>query len=65
MKEGRGPLGFLHVLARDDDGQDAVEYGLIIATVAIVILLATTAFGGAIHDWFIGLTGRITTTGTR
>jgi Flp pilus assembly pilin Flp len=47
---------------REEDGQDAVEYGLIIATIAIVVLLATAAFGTQIHNWFISLTGRITTT---
>jgi Flp pilus assembly pilin Flp len=48
---------------RDEDGQDVVEYGLLIATIAIVVLLATTLFGNAIGDWFMTLAGRITTTG--
>ena len=46
----------------DDEGQDVVEYGLLIATVAIVVLLSTAAFGSQVHNWFLGLTGRITTT---
>jgi Flp pilus assembly pilin Flp len=46
----------------DQYGQDAVEYGLIIATVAIMVLMATTAFGAQIQAWFSALTGRITTT---
>jgi Flp pilus assembly pilin Flp len=49
---------------RDEDGQDVVEYGLLIATIAIVVLVATTAFGTAIKNWFGTLAGRITTTGT-
>jgi Flp pilus assembly pilin Flp len=44
--------------------QDVVEYGLIIGTIAVVILLATVAFGNQIQPWFIQLAGRITTTGT-
>jgi Flp pilus assembly pilin Flp len=48
---------------RDEDGQDVVEYGLLIATIAIVVLVATTIFGNAIGDWFGALAGRITTTG--
>jgi pilus assembly protein Flp/PilA len=48
----------------DDDGQDVVEYGLLIATIAIVVLLATAAFGTNIGTWFNTLAGRITTTGT-
>ena len=51
-------------LGRDEDGQDVVEYGLLIATIAIVVLLATAAFGAQIATWFGGLSGRITTTGT-
>lgn len=45
-------------------GQDVVEYGLIVATIAIVILVATVAFGNRIEPWFQALAGRITTTGT-
>jgi Flp pilus assembly pilin Flp len=49
---------------RDDAGQDVVEYGLLIATIAIVILISTTAFGSDITIWFNKLSGRITTTVT-
>jgi pilus assembly protein Flp/PilA len=48
----------------DEEGQDVVEYGLLIATIAIVVLAAVGIFGGAIRDWFQTLAGRITTTGT-
>ena len=49
---------------RNEDGQDVVEYGLLISTVAIVVLLATAGFGSAVTTWFTGLPSRITTTGT-
>ena len=49
-------------LLGEDDAQDVVEYGLLIATIAIVVLLATAAFGTQIQIWFTNLTGRITTT---
>ena len=49
---------------RDEDGQDVVEYGLLIATIAIVVLVATSAFGSQISAWFNRLAGRITTTAT-
>jgi Flp pilus assembly pilin Flp len=48
---------FLH----DEDGQDVVEYGLLIATIAIVVLLGTQFFGAAIQSWFSTLAQRITT----
>ena len=50
---------------REEDGQDVVEYGLLIATIAIIVLLATAAFGNNIGAWFNTLAGRITTTGTQ
>ena len=49
---------------RDEGGQDVVEYGLLIATIAIVVLVATAAFGSQISAWFNRLAGRITTTAT-
>jgi len=49
---------------RDENGQDVVEYGLLIATIAIVVLVATAAFGTQISAWFNRLAGRITTTAT-
>jgi Flp pilus assembly pilin Flp len=47
---------------RDEDGQDIVEYGLLIATIAIVVLLGSQLFGNAIYSWFQQLAVRITTT---
>jgi len=49
---------------REEDGQDVVEYGLLIATIAIVVLVATSAFGASINQWFGRLAGRVTTTVT-
>ena len=48
----------------DESGQDVVEYGLLIATIAIVVLIGVGIFGGSINSWFASLAGRITTTGT-
>jgi Flp pilus assembly pilin Flp len=50
--------------AYDDSGQDVVEYGMIIATIAIFVLVVVAAFGQKIEPWFQSLAGRITTTGT-
>jgi Flp pilus assembly pilin Flp len=51
-------------LATHEAGQDVVEYGLLIATIAVVVLIGITAFGAQIEPWFAQLAGRITTTGT-
>lgn len=48
----------------DDAGQDVVEYGLLIATIAIVVLIGVGIFGSNINAWFQALAGRITTVGT-
>jgi Flp pilus assembly pilin Flp len=57
-------MGFVYQFLRDDSGQTVVEYGLLIATIAIVIVIATAAFGQSIDTWFNSLAGHITTTGT-
>lgn len=57
-------MEFFQQFLRDEDGQDVVEYGLLIATIAIVVLIGVGIFGQSIQSWFRGLAGRITTTGT-
>ena len=54
----------LYGFLRDQSGQDVVEYGLLIATIAIVVLIGVGIFGNNINAWFQSLAGRITTTGT-
>lgn len=49
---------------REDDGQDVVEYGLLIATIAIVVLIGVGFFGKQINAWFTNLAAKITTVGT-
>ena len=64
MPIGRQLCQVLSVLVRDESGQDVVEYGLIVATIAVVVLISTMAFGNQIRPWFEHLAGMITTTGT-
>jgi Flp pilus assembly pilin Flp len=54
----------LTAFAARQDGQDVVEYGLLIATIVLVVLVAIGAFGSQIQAWFSTLAVRITTTGT-
>jgi Flp pilus assembly pilin Flp len=44
--------------------QNVVEYGLLMASVVLVVLLGVHAFGQEILAWLIPLAGRITTVGT-
>ena len=39
---------------RDEDGASAVEYGLLVAGIAALIVLIVFAFGGMIEDVFKG-----------
>jgi len=57
-------LALTQQFAREENGQDVVEYGILIATIAIVVLISTSAFGTQIQSWFGRLAGRITTTVT-
>ena len=47
-----------------DRAQNVVEYGLILASIAMVVLLGVAKFGSVIGPWFAVLAGRITTVGT-
>jgi Flp pilus assembly pilin Flp len=57
-------MQYLIVLLWDESAQDVVEYGLLIATIAIVVLVGIGIFGNNINSWFQNLARRITTTGT-
>ena len=49
---------------QDESGQDVVEYGLLIVSIAVVVLLGIAKFGTVIEPWFVALAGRLTTVGT-
>lgn len=40
-------------------GQELVEYALIVATLAILTLVAGAAFGAVLHEWFDRLVQRL------
>ncbi|MBV9329187.1 MAG: Flp family type IVb pilin [Chloroflexi bacterium] len=45
-------------------GQNVVEYGLMIASIALVVLFGVHSFGNQVLLWFTPLASHITTTGT-
>lgn len=47
---------------RNAAAQAVVEYGLFLATIALVVLLGVGAFGPQLFAWLQALAGRITTT---
>ncbi len=44
---------------KDEDGGTAIEYGLIAALIAVVIIVAVTAVGGALQDTFEEVQGAL------
>jgi pilus assembly protein Flp/PilA len=50
-------------LERDDKGATAVEYGLMVALIAGVIILAVTTLGGNLRDLFNTVATKITGAG--
>jgi Flp pilus assembly pilin Flp len=49
------------VFVADQCGQDLVDYGLLIATVAIVVLLGLNAVSSLTRTWYVEVAGNITT----
>lgn len=56
-------LHFLAAFKRDEKGATAIEYGLIAALVAVVIIGGLTAVGGGLGDTLDFITGKLETAG--
>jgi pilus assembly protein Flp/PilA len=50
---------YVRWLIRRDDGATMVEYGLMVALIAIVALLAVTALGVSVRDIFNNIAGAL------
>ena len=50
----------MSVLDHSREAQSAVEYGLLVATLALLVLFGTHAFGHVLLLWFQALIARIT-----
>ena len=46
-------------LLRDDEGQDLVEYAMLVALIALVAAVGVRSFGTALSGWFTGLAGSV------
>jgi len=53
-------MGYLNRLFTRDEGATMVEYGLMVALIAVVALLAVTALGGSVRDIFTRVTESLT-----
>lgn len=48
-------VAFVNSLARHEDGQDLLEYALLVALIALVALGAVTAAGGSVQAIFTSI----------
>ncbi len=44
---------YLRAFVRNDEGQDLLEYALLVALIAIVCVIAITATGTSVNDIFV------------
>ena len=55
---------FFSRFARNESGATAVEYGLIVALIAVAIIGSVTALGGALKAKFTTVSDSVTNAGT-
>jgi len=49
----------INSLRSEDEGATAVEYGLMVSLIAVVIIVAVTTLGGNLSAMFTNVAGRI------
>jgi pilus assembly protein Flp/PilA len=54
-------LNFLTSVARDEEGQDLLEYALLVALIALIAIGAVGAAGGSVSTIFNNIANQLTT----
>ncbi len=49
----------LRRLVREEEGQDLVEYALLVVLIALAVIVGVTAFGNQVNAFYNGLAARI------
>jgi Flp pilus assembly pilin Flp len=52
-------VAFVKSLARQEEGQDLLEYALLVALIALIAIGAVGAAGGAVNDIFTTIAGKL------
>lgn len=60
MKTSLMKLSVWAQIWRDDDGQDLIEYALVVALIAFAATVGMTAVAGKINDAFTTIGGKLT-----
>ncbi len=51
---------YLHRVLRGDEGQDLIEYALLVALISLVAVVAITNAGTAVNAIFTSIAGKLT-----
>jgi pilus assembly protein Flp/PilA len=54
-------VNFVKSFARNEEGQDLLEYALLVALIALVAILAVEAAGGSVKTIFNNIAAKLTT----
>lgn len=54
-------VAFVKSFARNEEGQDLLEYALLVALIALVAVGAVTAAGGSVNDIFTAVADQLGT----
>jgi pilus assembly protein Flp/PilA len=49
----------LRAFVRDEEGQDLIEYALLVALISLVAVLAITTAGSAVNNVFSSIAGKL------
>jgi pilus assembly protein Flp/PilA len=53
-------LQLMNLFGRDEEGQDLLEYALLVALIALVAIAAVTLAGGSVSTIFSNIAGQLT-----
>ncbi len=54
-------MNYVMALVNQEDGQDLLEYALLVALIALVAIVAVTAAGGSVSTIFTNISGKLNT----
>ena len=56
-------VNFVKSFVRNEEGQDLLEYALLVALIALVAIAAVTAAGGSVSTIFTNIAGKLSAAG--
>lgn len=53
-------MNHVNAFVRDEEGQDLIEYALLVALISLVCVVALTDAGSKVNDIFVAIKGKLT-----